>query len=43
MLQGFETWEGEDDIAGALAMLVHTVYHLGEVRMALGFITYYNL
>jgi hypothetical protein len=43
MLKGFDTWEGEDDIAGALAMLVHTVYHLGEVRMALGFITHYDL
>jgi hypothetical protein len=34
-LKGFETWEGEDDISGALAMLIHTVYHLGEVRMAM--------
>jgi len=40
-LQDLETWdvadenEGENDFAGALAMLVHTAYHLGEIRQAL--------
>jgi hypothetical protein len=29
------TWEGEDDIGEALAILVHTAYHLGEIRQAL--------
>ena len=32
---GFTTWDGEDEIGGALAILVHTAYHLGEIRQAL--------
>lgn len=28
-------WLGEDDIAGALAIVAHTAYHLGEIRQAL--------
>ena len=35
VMRGFETWEGENDIAGALAVVVHTAYHLGEIRQAL--------
>jgi hypothetical protein len=35
ILNGFETWAGENDIAGSLAVLVHTAYHLGEIRQAL--------
>ena len=35
MLKSFETWEGENDIGGSLAILVHTAYHLGEIRQAL--------
>ena len=38
MLKGFERWDGEEDIAGALAIVVHTAYHLGEIRQALGII-----
>jgi hypothetical protein len=34
-LNGFDSWEGENDIAGALAVVVHTAYHLGEIRQAL--------
>ncbi len=34
LMKGF-TWEGENDIAGSLAILVHTAYHLGEIRQAL--------
>lgn len=34
-MRAFETWEGEDDIGGALNILVHTAYHLGEIRQAL--------
>ncbi len=30
-----ETWDGEDSIGDALAALVHTAYHLGEIRQAL--------
>ena len=34
-MQGFATWEGEDQIGAALAILAHTAYHLGEIRQAL--------
>ena len=30
------TWEGEGDISGSLAILVHSAYHLGEIRQILG-------
>lgn len=29
-------WRGEEEVSGALAILVHTAYHLGGLRMALG-------
>lgn len=32
----FENWDGKYDIAGALSILVHTAYHLGGIRQALG-------
>jgi hypothetical protein len=35
LMKSFDTWEGENDIAGALAILIHTAYHLGEIRQAL--------
>lgn len=35
LLKSFDTWEGENDISGAIAVLVHTAYHLGEIRQAL--------
>jgi hypothetical protein len=35
LMKSFDTWQGEDDIAGALAVLVHSAYHLGEIRQAL--------
>jgi hypothetical protein len=28
-------WPSEDQIAGAIAIVVHTAYHLGEIRQAL--------
>jgi hypothetical protein len=28
-------WPSEDHIAGAIAVIVHTAYHLGEIRQAL--------
>jgi uncharacterized damage-inducible protein DinB len=34
-MKGFTTWDGEDQIGGALAILAHTAYHLGEIRQAL--------
>lgn len=35
LLRGFESWDDEDRIGGALAIVVHTAYHLGEIRQAL--------
>lgn len=29
------TWPSEQEIIGAIAMIVHTAYHLGEIRQAL--------
>lgn len=34
-LKNYERWEGEYGIAGALAILAHTAYHLGSIRQAL--------
>ncbi len=31
-----EDWDDEATVAGALAITVHTAYHLGEIREALG-------
>jgi hypothetical protein len=28
-------WQGEDEIGGAIAIISHTAYHLGEIRQAL--------
>lgn len=28
-------WPSDDEIGGAIAMIVHTAYHLGEIRQAL--------
>jgi isopropylmalate/homocitrate/citramalate synthase len=28
-------WDGNDDFGGAFAIVVHTAYHLGEIRQAL--------
>jgi len=36
MINSFDTWHGKYDIAGALSILVHTAYHLGGIRQALG-------
>ncbi len=29
------SWSGDREIGGAMAMIVHTAYHLGEIRQAL--------
>lgn len=34
-MKGFASWEGEEAVAGSLAILAHTAYHLGEIRQAL--------
>lgn len=36
LFESFEAWDGEEDISGALAIVVHTAYHLGEIRQGLG-------
>jgi hypothetical protein len=35
LLKSFEAWDNEDQMGGALNLLVHTAYHLGEIRQAL--------
>ena len=35
-INSFETWDGKCDIAGALSIMIHTAYHLGGIRVALG-------
>jgi hypothetical protein len=35
LIRSFTTWEGENELGGALAIVVHTAYHLGEIRQAL--------
>ena len=35
MLQSTEDWNDERPIGGALAIAVHTAYHLGEIRQAM--------
>ncbi len=35
LLHGIAEWEGEEELGGALNLLVHTAYHLGEIRQAL--------
>jgi hypothetical protein len=34
-LHKLEAWDDEDKIGGAMAIVVHTAYHLGEIRQAL--------
>ncbi len=34
LMQSMESWDGEDDIGLPIAILVHTAYHLGEIRQA---------
>jgi hypothetical protein len=35
LLRSFERWDGEEEISGSLAIVVHTAYHLGAIRQAL--------
>jgi hypothetical protein len=34
-LHKLESWDEEEKIGGAMAIVVHTAYHLGEIRQAL--------
>jgi hypothetical protein len=36
LFESFEAWDGDEEISGALSIVVHTAYHLGEIRQALG-------
>ncbi len=38
-IKNYDRWEGEYGIAGSLAVLAHTAYHLGSIRQALGSLT----
>jgi hypothetical protein len=35
MARGWQTWDNEAAVGGAMAIAVHTAYHLGEIRQAL--------
>jgi hypothetical protein len=35
LLRGLPSWDNETSIGGALAIVVHSAYHLGEIRQAL--------
>jgi hypothetical protein len=35
MMHQIESWNDENSMGGALAIVVHTAYHLGEIRQAL--------
>jgi hypothetical protein len=35
LIKGTQTWSDEDQIASVIAIIVHTAYHLGEIRQAL--------
>jgi len=37
-INSFENWDGEYEIGGAISVIVHTAYHLGGIRQALGVI-----
>jgi len=37
-IQNYDRWEGEYGIAGSLAVLTHTAYHLGGIRQTLAVI-----
>lgn len=34
-LRGLDDWNGDTEVGGAMAMVVHTAYHLGAIRQAL--------
>ena len=35
LIEDMPTWPGEAEIGGAIAVIAHTAYHLGEIRQAL--------
>jgi len=35
LIDDMDDWPGDNEIAGAIAVVAHTAYHLGEIRQAL--------
>ncbi len=35
LVKSVQTWEGEGEVGGVMGMIIHTAYHLGEIRQAL--------
>jgi len=36
VVKGMDAWDRPDDVTDSLAILAHTAYHLGAIRLALG-------
>ncbi len=34
-MEGFDSWDNDDRVGGAVAIVVHTAHHLGEIRQML--------
>ncbi len=34
-MEGFDSWDNDDRVGGAFAVVVHTAHHLGEIRQML--------
>jgi hypothetical protein len=34
-MEGFDSWDDDNRVGGALAIVVHTAHHLGEIRQML--------
>ena len=39
LMKSFDSWDSDNEMGGALAIAVHTAYHLGEIRQALCVVT----
>ena len=35
LVHGIDNWDDDDQVGGIIAIVVHTAYHLGEIRQAL--------
>lgn len=35
LIETYEHWDTEDEMSGAIALVAHTAYHLGEIRQAM--------
>jgi len=34
-MEGFDSWDNDSRLGGAVAIVVHTAHHLGEIRQML--------